>query len=327
MSSVAQSPAPMSHASATPWGRTLAFWLFGATAFYIAMVWFAGGAETLAAARRIGAGWIATGLALTSFGFVLRGLRWHFLLARSGARVPFGAGFAIYLAGLGLTATPGKVGETVRSAFLLRHGVAVGTSMATFLVDRLSDVLGVLLLASLGFLLAGSDETAARWAALLALGILLSIVLRHLLASGRWQQWAAATPTRRFGRLLQWAARVATTYVALWRLPIAAATVSVALVAYGLQACIFSGMVAQVAPAVPFWATVAIFAAGTLAGAASMVPGAIGAMELALVVMLGWHGVDAASALAAALCLRAVTFWFGLLLGACGLSVAARRSQ
>ena len=96
------------------------------------------------------------------------------------------------------------------------------------------------------------------------------------------------------------------------------------LLAYGLQAAIFAGMVGQVAPSLsPGW-SVAIFATGTLVAAASFIPGGIGAMELALVLMLGRHGVDATSALAAALCLRAVTFWFGLVLGAGGLLLAGR---
>jgi uncharacterized protein (TIRG00374 family) len=83
-------------------------------------------------------------------------------------------------------------------------------------------------------------------------------------------------------------------------------------------------MVAQVAPDLSPWVAASIFSSATLAGAASFIPGGIGAMEIALVVMLGTHGVATANALAAALCLRAVTFWFGLLLGAGGLAVAGR---
>jgi uncharacterized membrane protein YbhN (UPF0104 family) len=57
-----------------------------------------------------------------------------------------------------------------------------------------------------------------------------------------------------------------------------------------------------------------------------MVPGGLGAMELSLVLLLQAQGVPAPAALAAALSLRGVTFWFGLLLGSFGLLLVIRKS-
>jgi uncharacterized protein (TIRG00374 family) len=314
-------------APGAPRGARLALWLLLVVGVYLAIAWAVGGQDTLASAARIGARWMLLGAALTTLNFALRALRWHFLLRATGAVVPALAGSAIYLAGIGLSLTPGKLGETVRSAFLLRHGVAVGTSLAAFVVDRISDVHAVVLIAlfaTAGYLGWG-DPAVVRWAWLLLAVALAPIALSLLARSALWPRLIALLARRqRLQRVADWLSRAGGDFPRLWHPAIALPSIMLSLLAYGLQAATFAGMVAQVAPSLSPWVAASIFASATLAGAASFIPGGIGAMEIALVVMLGNHDVPTASALAAALCLRAVTFWFGLLLGAGGLAVAGR---
>lgn len=314
-------------AAAPPPGRRLALGLLAALAVYLALTWWFGGADTLEAARRIGLPWVLAGMALTAANFALRGARWHFLLRVLGARVPVAVNGAVYLAGIGLSATPGKVGETVRSAFLVRHGVPVGSSLAAFLADRLSDLHAVLLLALLPLAWASGwgDAGVLRWLVVLALVAAAPLVLSAIVRSPAWEPLLASLGRVRLLRApARWLQQGGPDFTRLWRPGVATVSVAASLLAYALQAAIFAGMVGQVAPHVPVPVSIGIFAAATLAGAASFIPGGIGAMELALVLLLRQQGVDGASALAAALCLRAVTFWFGLLLGAAGLSAAAR---
>jgi len=314
-------------ATGAPRRARLTLWLLLVVGAYLAIAWAVGGQDTLASAGRIGVRWIVLGAALTTLNFALRALRWHFVLRATGAVVPPLQGSAIYLAGIGLSLTPGKLGETVRSAFLVRHGVAVGTSLAAFVVDRISDVHAVLLIALVATAAhAGwSDPAVARWAWLLVVVVLAPIALGVLARTGWWPRLVAPLAGRpRLQRAAQWLLRAGDDFPRLWRPAIALPSIILSLLAYGLQAATFAGMVAQVAPGLSPWVAASIFASATLAGAASFIPGGIGAMEIALVVMLSAHGVQTANALAAALCLRAVTFWFGLLLGAGGLAVAGR---
>lgn len=313
-----------------PSGRRLSWWLLAAVLCYLGLTWAFGGADTLVAAGRIGPAWIAAGLVLTTASIGLRAVRWHFLLRAVGARVPPAASGAVYFAGIALGATPGKVGETVRSAFLLRHGVPVGSSLAAFLADRLSDLHAVVLIAllPLAWTAGWGGSGVLRWALVLAAVAASPLVLGALLRLPAWSRAvAAAEGLRPLRAPARWLAGCASEFVGLWRPGVAAWSVAASLVAYGLQALVFAGMVAQVAPQVGPLTAASIFAAATLAGAASFIPGGVGAMELALVLLLRQQGVDGADALAAALCLRAVTFWFGLLLGAAGLSVAGRERR
>jgi glycosyltransferase 2 family protein len=308
-------------------GRRLSLSLLAVVAAYLALTWWFGGDDAVAAARRIGLAWVLAGLGLTTANFAIRAIRWHFLLRAMGHHVPPVVDGAVYLAGIGLSATPGKVGETVRAAFLVRQGVPVGTSLAAFLADRLSDLHAVLLLALLPIVAASGwdDASVLRWVLVLAVVAVAPLFVGRLVRSRNWPRVLAAfSRTRMLRGPGDWLQRGADDFTSLWRPGVAWWSIVASFIAYGLQAVIFVGMVAQVAPQVGASASVGIFAAATLAGAASFIPGGIGAMELALVLLLRQQGVDGPSALAAALCLRAVTFWFGLLLGALGLSAAAR---
>ena len=55
----------------------------------------------------------------------------------------------IYIGGFSLTLAPAKAGEAIRSFYLKSHGVSYGDSLAAFLMERIMDVLAVLLIAGL----------------------------------------------------------------------------------------------------------------------------------------------------------------------------------
>ena len=59
----------------------------------------------------------------------------------------------------------------------------------------------------------------------------------------------------------------------------------------------------------------AIFSSATLIGAATLVPGGLGAMDSALVLQLQSRGVGLPEALAVALAARASTLWLSWLIG------------
>ena len=57
------------------------------------------------------------------------------------------------------------------------------------------------------------------------------------------------------------------------------------------------------------------FFVSTLGGAASMIPGGLGAMEAALIAMLTHFGLPVASAVAATVLIRLATLWFAVAMG------------
>jgi uncharacterized protein (TIRG00374 family) len=280
-----------------------------AAAVYLGLALFVGWRDLVDAIASLGAVAIFGGLLVTSLNFALRFRRWHDLLLRMGQRVPFADNVRVYLSGLALTATPGKVGETIRSALLLRWRVPLGASLAAFLVDRLTDLIGVLLLAA-------ATGGGAVWWLLAAAATGAGIALR-VFCTARWSERVAdwLEQPHRLATLVLLLRSGMEQYVAVWRGVRVVAYVAIAALAYGLQAVVFAAYVEHLWSEADWIASLHMFATATLAGAASMIPGGLGAMELALIAQLSVAGMPVMSATAATLAIRAVTLWLGVLLG------------
>lgn len=95
---------------------------------------------------------LAPVLLLLSLGnYALRFVRWEIYLRMLDIRVPLKSSLSIFLAGLAMTITPGKVGEFLKSYLLKEaHGVPMATSAPVVFVERVGDLLGLILLASFG---------------------------------------------------------------------------------------------------------------------------------------------------------------------------------
>lgn len=297
----------------------------GALGYLAAVVW-AGSDATWAAAARLDAAALVAGTAAASAGYFVRWARWRWMMRCLGHRVPMGYELRVYLSGLALTSSPAKLGETVRSVFLTRHGVRVADSLAAFFADRLGDVIGVALLGVLAAAWVGGRLPVLE--TLAALLLQLSFLLRAGVRGRRWPAWMTALQQRgRAGRWLAAVAFPAASWARLWSPASVPGLVAAALLAYGVQALVFAHFVAVVALPLPVLQCVAIYASATLIGAASMVPAGLGVMEAALALQLMQAGATADAAVAVALLTRLSTLWFGLLLGALSLlSLAIERA-
>lgn len=289
--------------------RAVVLIVAAAAAIYLLLAVLVGWRELLDSVAALGLVALLGGLLVASLNYLLRFARWHDILRRMGQRVPVPENLRIYVGGLALTATPGKLGETIRSALLLSWRVPVGASLAAFFVDRLTDLIGVLLLAA-------ATGGGPVWWSLAGAAVAAGFALRFAFGT-RWSESLAAWLERRhrFASLVALLRTGMTQYGAAWRLPRLIAYVALAVLAYALQAAVFAVFVERLWSGAGWIACLHIYATATLAGAASMIPGGLGAMELALIAQLSLAGMPLTSATAAALAVRAVTLWFAILLG------------
>jgi uncharacterized protein (TIRG00374 family) len=295
--------------------------LFAAgAAIYLLTAVYVDWRELLSAVADLGTGALLAGLLVASLNYPLRFGRWHNILRRMGQRVPLAGNALVYLGGLALTATPGKLGETVRSAMLLPWKVPVGASLAAFFVDRLTDLIGVLLLAA-------ATGGNPFWWTLAGAAAAAGFALRFTFVT----RWMGALVDRlerrrRLARLVKLLRTGMAHYAAAWNAPRVIAYVAIAVLAYGLQAAVFAFYVQKLWSSAEWMASLHIFSTATLAGAASMIPGGLGAMELVLIAQLSLAGMPLTAATAAALAARAVTLWFAILLGLLCLLLFRRRA-
>jgi hypothetical protein len=99
--------------------------------------------------------------------FILRYVRWRWLLGRRDFRFPWIWGLLAYVSGFTLTASPGKAGELVRVRYFGPMGVPADQVITCFVFERMLDLVAVLLLSILLDLLSGW-----RWPSLSSVSLL-----------------------------------------------------------------------------------------------------------------------------------------------------------
>lgn len=305
--------------------RSLVVFIAAAVLFYIGAIFWFDWKAVLVVLKALGAQTLLIGAILASTSYVLRFYRWEHSLSCQGHKLPRFRHLGIYLSGLALTATPGKSGEMFRSALLLQEGVPVSRSLAAFIVDRASDVLGVCLLGGLTAWIVGAPF-AWVWG-----GAFFSMLLgsfgvvyfqRHPLELSNvrveWLQRLLQSSPMKIGKstLENWAS--------VWELSRILIFSSIAMLAYGIQAIVFAWFCSVANTGLSAANCVLIFVQASLFGAASMLPAGLGAMEAALVLQMTERGVDDGVAVSLAIAIRLVTLWLGMLIGAISLFCSSR---
>ncbi|MBT8417118.1 MAG: flippase-like domain-containing protein [Silicimonas sp.] len=287
-----------------------------AIAVYCALV-FAAEAEALSASlKSIGTVLLLVLLAISSSNFLFRYIRWHHYLAKVGIRVAPFESLIVFLSGFSMTLTPAKAGEILKSLMLKRtHGVVITYSAPIILAERVSDLCGLMLLIGLGAL------------ALPYGGVILAMIVVGVALIA----WICASDlvARFVLRLLERVPLVRKAVPTLERLVPTLATLSqprtfayglvLALLAWGMQ-CLTLYIAANNILAAPISVEegLLIYAAPLVAGNLASLPGGLGVSEGSMTGMLvhfGGQGTSIGEAAAITLIVRALSLWWGLLVG------------
>jgi uncharacterized protein (TIRG00374 family) len=251
----------------------------------------------------------ATWLALVSLSvmsYLLRFMRWHRFLQSLGHRLPPAKNLEIYLAGFALTLTPGKVGESVRSVCLYPYGVPYAHSIATLVAERFLDLMAVGGLACLVVFLYPQQSNWIFGALSACIGLLLffrtRVVALLTMRLARGQAGNFMSDTMASMRFLLSGRRLAEALLfsaASWCMQ--GISLFIIVNSFGYQ---FG--VADV---------IGIYCLSILAGAASFIPGGLGATEVAISFLLTSAGMANADAVAASLLSRGATLWLAVGIG------------
>ena len=262
-------------------------------------------------------GW-ALGLSLLGYG--VRVCKWELYLRRLEIRIPLVPSVLCFVAGMVMSITPGKVGEVLKS-FLLRsaYGVPVARSAPIVVAERLTDLMALLLLTSLGVASSGYG-----WPVLVA-GSSLVVGLLLVFAWGPAGQLVVRLCERLPG-LSRVAPRLEEARAAMQELMgarVLVATLVLSIVAWGLEA-VGTWLILGGLPGVSssLGEATFVYAFSTVAGALTMLPGGLIATEgsmLALLELTTGLAPSGEVATAATLLVRFATLWFGVALGALGL--------
>ena len=155
-------------------------------------------------------GWIALAVLITIQTYVIRAWRWQVLLAPLG-RASFRTAFRTTVMGFAANLLlPARAGEVLRPYLLSRReGINGASAFATIVVERLLDLVTVLLLFACAILFSGVDvgqavEEAGLVVAIAAVGglIVLFVLAGHPERLGRWADRLSRHLPARLARLV-----------------------------------------------------------------------------------------------------------------------------
>ncbi len=282
---------------------------------YAIAVFWSGSDETLQAAARLSLPMWALVLLLSVLNYVLRFVRWEYFLRKLDTpRIPQGHHFLIYLAGFALTTTPGKAGEAVRSFYLKPYGVGYGQSLSVLFVERLMDLLAVVLIA----LLAANyfDDPRYGTAAWASAAVVLALLpLIHYYPLWDWIESKAAAISERLGSGVTKLVVMIKDSAILLKNRLLYGGLILAIVAWGLEGFGFYLVLYSLGVEVDVMVAVGIYSIAVLVGAISFLPGGLGGTEAVMGLLLLAVGTDKSSAVAATLICRLATLWFAVVLG------------
>ncbi len=258
---------------------------------------------------------IAIGFTLVNY--ALRFLKWHYYLGQIGIRgISWGQSLRLFVAGFPLAVTPGKIGEALKGVWLNRLcKIPVGRGISVVLAERISDGMAVMILSTLGVV-----AYPQYWPAFATiLGILLLIIIFSqirpialwLLNLGEKIPVAnrMAHGIREFyeGSFALFRPRAVLLAVLLGAISWLGEGIGFYFILLGLGA----------PPSIQLMASaVFVLAFSTAIGAASALPGGLGAAEISIAGMLALILSESpAIATSATLLIRLATLWFGVALG------------
>jgi len=252
-------------------------------------------------------------LLLSLLNYSLRYLKWDFLLRRLGEKVPASLNLRIYFSCLTMVVTPFRLGEFYKLVFLRRlHAVPLQRSGASLFAERLTDAIALLALASLGF-----TSSQTNFLPKLLVLLLAALLTGAFLSRPKVQKLALEFLQRfRFTRpkAQAWTGALASG-ARLFSLGTFLPALGLSVVAWFAECVGLYLILVGLGNPINLEQAIWIYAAATIAGNLTFLPGGLIGTEAVLLGMLRQLGVDLPTATAATLLIRGATLWFAVVLG------------
>lgn len=271
-------------------------------------------------------GWVIVSILISVFGLIFRGARWRALL---GGVLPFMRAFNILnVAYLVNGVLPFRIGELARAYLAARAQPPVPPmkTISTVIVERLTDVLAVVVILGLALSLAPLPDELRSAAQVIAPAATLGFIVLVIIA--RHQEWTLALAERLLHRMRFKGSENLTRWLGHFLdglTPLAQMSTLIKVSILTAISWTFSLLAGYVLMTAFYghgdWATTLLFtAAASLAVAVPAVPGNLGTYELSILLAMGatGYGEPVATATAFAIAVHAVNLLVNSVLGVYG---------
>lgn len=256
-------------------------------------------------------------LMLAFTNYIFRFFKWHYYINLLKVPLDFWDSFKIFMSGLVMSVTPGKFGEVIK-AYLVKNktGVAISKTMPIIFVERLTDLISVIILCLVGVLYFDILK-------MFVIIILLIFIALVILLSSRKIFEVVTNFLNRYKIFNKYYPKIVQAYDSSYEMIQIKPLVEMVFlsifswffecIAYFLIIISFNinfGFVET------FLFAILVYTLSTIIGSITMLPGGLGAAEISFTAIIQAKGVSKDVAVASTLLIRFVTLWFALIVGA-----------
>lgn len=261
-------------------------------------------------------------LSLSLGNYFFRFLKWHYYVKLLAIKLKPGDSLLIFMSGLAMSATPGKVGELLKS-YLIKKTVneSISKTAPIVLAERVTDFLSLLFIAILGVYFFDYGHLIVTATSLFFI-LLIIILASPKIAKIILHTFSKIRPISKYIHNLESAYN---SILQMMKIKPLILMYLLSIIAWGFECYGFYFILSALE--IPFsimWASFA-YAFSTIIGSITMMPGGLGATEGSLTFLLIREGIEKNLSLAATFITRAATLWFAILLGVISLIFFQRK--
>ncbi len=253
-------------------------------------------------------------LLMLSFGnYLSRFFKWEYYLKIIDVKLPKLDSLSIFMSGLIMSVTPGKMGELLKSYLVKQvNGTSISKTAPIVFAERATDFLSLTILALAGayFYDYGKDLT-------LLIGVVL--VSGLIIISNKKLFEKIISIFSNISIVSRHIVKISTAYESSAKLlspiPLLSMTL-LSIISWGFECFGYYLILTNFELKIDILWAFFSYSFATIVGALSMLPGGLGVTEGSLTLMLVQKGLSENDAFAATFIVRAVTLWFAVLVGA-----------
>jgi len=246
-------------------------------------------------------------------------LRWSILLKKHNVLIPLKANFLVYISSFSLSATPGQLGELIKSQLLKnKFDVPITKTAPLVIIERLYDLTGAIIVSILGFWLLNINTYVPIIASVTLASILFLLkskkIFNKILFMFRKMKFTSklVEPISESFDTIQLSLNkrtfVACTSLSVCYWLVIGLSAYLVLKAVGID---------NLEPT----KVISIYSSSILLGAASLIPGGVGVAEGSIAGLLNLSGINLSVAFALGILIRLFTLWYGVIVGFVALKV------
>lgn len=253
-------------------------------------------------------GMFSTLLLFSLFSFLLRFLRYLWLLRIYISKSLVISSLLAYFTGFAYTASPGKIGELIRIRYFYKINVPSEKVFSAFIYERSCDLIVVFMLCLIGL----NDIKLIIFALIFVSSVIALIIFLSFKSHLLLKEFIGSKYLK---KLLVFIANSLSDLKG-WINPLdVSISLILGIISWSLVSVAFVVLVSFFDIYLPLYTVFSIYPLAILIGAASLIPGGFGTTEAAIVFLLSMYGVSVELAIIIAIGIRIVTLWFSIILG------------